>query len=306
MRFANYVEETTTSIAGTNGDGAITLTAVTGRPRFSTVFGAGPVTVRYAIEAPASNMLETGVGVVSSNVLTRTRPQTTWSGSTWVDQSPSALQFGSSPSSGDVRIRMAALAQDVYPVIPGVQSTLSGDANWRDYPISGNRVCHTTATAGSALTANLEYYGMYLLNRAGVLTGAQLQVGTASAGNLKWALYEMDSTGLPAAKIVDFTTITTMGSTGYKTDTAFTPVTLTPGWYAIGYIVDSTPTLNGVQDYAGRHATPLGRAGTYGYGHTCYVAGSYSAGLPAVANLSGGALLSAHVNEPWLGLRVVP
>ena len=38
MRAANYVEETTTSIAGTSGDGAVTLTQITSTPRFSTVF----------------------------------------------------------------------------------------------------------------------------------------------------------------------------------------------------------------------------------------------------------------------------
>ena len=71
MRSADYVEETTTSIAGTSGDGAVTLTAVTSKPRLSTVFGTQATTIRYVIEDTSSKKFEQGLGSVSSNVLTR-------------------------------------------------------------------------------------------------------------------------------------------------------------------------------------------------------------------------------------------
>ena len=107
MRAANFIEETTTSIAGTNGDGAVTLSQITSRPRFSTVLGTQNTTVRYVIEDTVIFKYESGIGHVSSNVLTRTKPQVTWDGTTYTDVGTTALQFGSSPTSGNIRVRMA-------------------------------------------------------------------------------------------------------------------------------------------------------------------------------------------------------
>lgn len=311
MRAANFVEETTTSIAGTSGDGAVTLTAISSVPRFSTVFGTGACQVRYTIEKVSTKAFEVGIGSVASNALTRTRPQVTWDGSTYDDSTPSPLQFGASPTSGDVLIRMAPLAESFAPALPGMNKSISGDANWRDYPLSAS-YDWSNAGGNSDVTANRESYAYYRLDVAGLLTGMQFEV-TTGGGNLKTALHSVGYDGLPGVKIVDFGAVDT-SATGIKTNTStgsWTPtgsLWLTPGWYAIGFIGDdSTLDVRGVSlSNAHHHCSPLGRAGAYGWGHTIYVAGSYASGLPSTPDLTGGTIIGSGLTSfPWFGLKVV-
>lgn len=316
MRSGNFVEETTTSIAGTNGNGAVTMTAVTGKPRFSTVLGSQATTVRYVIERVTDGAFEVGIGSVSSNVLTRTRPQITWDGtSTYDDSTPSPIAFGSTPTSGDVLIRMAATAEAMAPVIPGFNQTVTSglDSTWREYPIANHARQSNGGTTSDALTANREYYGCYRLDTAGLLTGIQYDVtGAVASSNIKVALYPCASNGLPGQKIVDFVTTAT-ATTGVKTDTATGswspagPVWLTPGWYYIGYITNGAITLRGLDFRTyGTSRTPIGWTGGYGDGNMIYIAGNYTTGLPALPNLSGGTVQSP-VNPQslnWFGLKV--
>lgn len=314
MRAADFIEETTTSIAGTGGDGAVTLTQITGRPRFSSAFGTQNTTCRYTIEDTVNNHYETGIGHVSSNVLTRTRPQITWDGSTWDDSTPSPLAFGSSPTSGNIRVRMSAMAETFEGAIPGHNSVVAGDATWRDYPISNHMAWDNDGTTAT-LTANREQYWLYYLSCPGLLNGAQFEVISSSASDsLKWALYSCGHNGMPAAKIVDFVT-TSVASTGVKTDTATGswspagPVWLTGGWYFVGAISAGAPGLRGFSPFSfnGRR-NPLGRFNGYGWGNSVYIAGSYSTGLPATPNLSGGTMdtITDAIGGVWFGLKVTP
>ena len=310
MRSANWIQETTTSIAGTSGNGAVTLTSIANTPRFSSAFGTQATTVRYVIEKVSTGQREAGIGSVSSNVLTRTRPQVTWTGSVWDDSTPSALQFGATPTSGDVLVSIAPLAESLAPVIPGA-NTVGGDATWRDYPISNN-LLWTNNGANAALVADTEYYTCHKLDQSGLLTGIQFEVmtGQASSG-MKLALYSCGHTGLPSAKIVDFN-VTTTTTTGVKTDTTTGtwtptgPVFLSASWYFIGFISGHAIGIRGqLSNGQLTSRTPLGRHGGYGYGNTVSVGGSYSTGLPATpaptTMLDPGANL---LTMPWIGLRV--
>lgn len=311
MRSANWIEETTTSIAGTSGDGAVTLTAVANTPRFSSAFGTQATTVRYVITKTSTGERESGIGSVSSNVLTRTRPQVTWTGSAWDESTPSPLAFGSTPTSGDVLVSIAPVSEGILFAAPGVNQSIGGDATWRDYPISR----HTTwngSGGGSTLTADREYYTPYLLMNAGSLDGAQFEVTSAvGSSNVKWGLFACGHNGLPGAKIVDFVTTAT-ASTGVKTDTAtgsWSPagaVWLPAGWYFIGMIPSHAIGIRGGGNGWGTSGGPLGRAGAYGWGPHVYVAGNYATGLPATPNLTGGALGDPGANNPshWIGLKV--
>lgn len=312
MRSANFVSETTTNIAGTSGNGAVTLTQITSTPRFSTVFGTQDTTVRYVIEDTVNKKFESGIGSVASNVLTRTRPQITWDGSTWDDSTPSPIAFGSTPTSGDVVVRISALAESTAATIPGANSTITGDANWRDYPIT-NSVVWDNGGAGEVLTADREYYTCHRLDAGGLLSGVQFEVNTAQASsNLKLALYACGHNGLPGSKIVDFNVIATT-STGVKTDTTTGtwspagPVWLSPGWYYIGFISGHAIAIRGFSsgtgDIAGR--TPLGRHSGYGWGNTVWVAGSYSTGLPSSPSPATMISASNNLSVPWIGLKVV-
>lgn len=312
MRAANFVEETTTSIAGTGGNGAVTLTAVTGRPRFSTVFGTQATTVRYVIEDTTNGKFETGVGVVSANVLTRTRPQVTWDGTTYDDSTPSPLAFGSAPASGNVRVRISATAESQGVVIPGANRSIGGDS-WRDYQIT-NSVGWDNNGGGASLGANVEYYTCYENAAAGLLDGIQFDVVTGASGSMKLALYSVGANGLPASKIVDFN-VANVATTGLKTDTAtgtWGPaggVWLPPGWYYIGFIASAACSIRGFSSggsWSIKKKTPLGREGGYGWGNTVSASGSYSSGLPA--SPSPGSIIGAGnaLSVPWIGLRVTP
>lgn len=312
MRAADYVEMTTTSIAGTSGDGAVTCTAITNVPTFTIVFGSQATTCHYVIEDTVNKKFERGIGSVASNVLTRTKVQITWDGTTLDDSSPSALQFGSSPTSGNIKIRMAPLVSAISPWRGGVNRTVAGDS-WRDYPVSGHASRWNYNGSGATLTADREYYSYYQLNRGGLLEGAQFEVtGAVASSNLKWALYSVGSGGLPDQKIVDFVTTATT-STGIKTDTATAswspagPVYLSPGDYAVGFISGHAIGIRfGANGIAGQ--TPWGRKNAYGYGDLFFVSGSYSTGLPASPSLG-----SATLGDPgtgaccvWIGLKVTP
>lgn len=311
MRSYSMVEETTNSIAS-SGAGAVTLIAITGYPRFSSVFGTQATTVRYIIEDTVNNKWEIGIGSVSSNVLTRSRPQVTWNGTTLSDQNPSALAFTGSPSSGDIKIRIGAFAEDSV-IMPARQSTVNGDSTWLPYPVSSHYYLKGNGT-GVALTAGREYYQPYLLPFSGSLSGAQFDVTTAVASsNMKWALYAIGYDGLPGNKIVDFTTQAT-ATTGVKTDTAtasWSPagkVYLNPGWYYTGFIPSHAISIRCNNQYTGiGFANPVGRANAYGEGPYIYVAGNYATGLPALPSLGSASMGDPGVNDFfWMGLKVVP
>ena len=313
MRSANFVEETTTSIAGTGGNGAVTLTAVTGRPRFSTVFGTQATDIRYVIEDTTNGKFEVGIGSVASNVLTRTRPQVTWDGTTYDDSTPSAYAFGSTPASGDVRVRLAATAESAAPIVPGVNTTLSTTDDFlRDYPITGSANGFPSGSSEVA-TASREYYSIYRLDVAGQLQGIGLDVVTSVASSsIKLALYPVKPNGLPGQKLLDFNTIPS-ATTGQKSDTATStwtpagPMWLTPGWYYIGWICEGAISLrgNGVNALALPRG-PLGRQSSYGQGNTVYVAGNYASGLPAAPAPTAFVGSSNNLSVPYIGLKVIP
>lgn len=313
MQSADYVAETTTSIAGTSGDGAVTLTAITNRPRLSTVFGTTKRWVRYVIEDTVNHKFEQGIGSVTSNVLTRTRPQVTWDGTTWSDKAPAALQFGSSPTSGNIVIRLAATAEGTPAVIDARQASVAGDSNWRDYRFSAHCDGAMPAYSSMALTADREYYFAHRLDTPGLLSGLQLEVTTlVASSNLKWALYDVGSDGLPGSKIVDGNIIDT-STTGFKADTTkstWTPsngIWLNPGWYCIGILPSAAISVRSANYKGGQ--TPFGLSSiSYGHGDCIFASGSYATGLPAdaSAHAAGGTMQPKNANNViYIGLKVV-
>lgn len=316
MRSADYVEMTTTSIAGTSGDGAVTCTQITSTPTFTIVFGSAATTVRYVIEDTVNKKFETGIGSVASNVLTRTAPRVTWDGSTLDDTSPSALQFGSSPTSGNVKIRLAPTVAHVgFVGLPGRQTTISGDSNWRDYDFSAT-VRYTGSNNGLVLTADREYYQVWRQTYQGRLNGMQININaTPGTSAMKVALYSIGSDGLPSQKLLDFNSLTTT-TTGVKTDTTtstWSPAGeffMSPGWYAIGFIANAAITLpaGGSGTSAETTQMPYGRKNVYGGSTLVYVSGSYTTGLPANPTWSGATLgdPGTYHSNVMFGLRVQP
>lgn len=315
MSAADFVEETTTSIAS-SGTGAVTLTAITSIPRFSDVWGTGRRHVRYVIEklSGGTYTFERGLGYVESNVLTRTLPQVTWNGTTYDDTSPSALNFGTTPTTGDVKVRMAPTVADGMRTLRVQQSTIAVDANWRDYPLSGHLTEWPGNGAGSTMTVDREYYSYYENLIDGLVAGIQLDVtgATASAG-IKLALYEEGADGLPGHHINTFNTLSG-ASTGIKTDTTVgtwsrgAAFRLAPGGYYIGFISGHAIDLRGTGTNR-MMRNPIGRYNGYGICNTVYRAGSYATGLSTTTPTTPTNALdpgSTNLNFPWIGLKVTP
>lgn len=315
MRSADFIQETTTSIAGTAGNGAVTLTQVTGLPRFSMAFGTVATAVRYVIEDTVGLKFEQGIGSVASNVLTRTDPQVTWDGTTYTAKSSATpLAFGATPASGNIIIRMAATAESNAPVIDAQQGTV-GTAAYRDYQVSGT-INIANGGGSVVLAAGTQYYILHKQESAGLLSGMQLAIDAAVASShLAVGLYDIGSNGLPNGLLVTFNVVDS-STTGTKTDTAvstWTPaggIWLTPGWYAIGILSDSAIGLH-CQPGGGGFGfvrTPFGNLSNgYGYSTMMYVTQAYASGLQAT--FSGSATMGQNnganqISFAHIGLKV--
>ena len=315
MLAADFIEETTTSIAGTSGNGAVTMTAIAGKPRFQTALGTGKRWIRYVIEDTVNNKFEQGLGYVTAGVLTRNRPQVTWDGTTWSDKAPAPLAFGATPTSGDIRVRIAPTVEGSAPTIHARQTSVAGDSNYRDYRFSGHLDGTMQSTVVATLTAERLYSTAFLLTTAGLLSGLRIEVTNAIASSgIKWALSDIGADGLPGAKIIDGNVIDS-SSTGFKTDTTvgtWSPangVWLPPGWYALTILPSHavgirTANLRGAE-------TPFGLWSiSYGNGEMIYAAGNYASGIPADLSsaMAGGTLHPKNSSESYqlIGLKVNP
>jgi hypothetical protein len=290
MSRGDFIEETTTSIAGTSGDGAVTLTQITGLPRFSTVFGTGTRLVDYVIEDTVALKFEKGYGSVASNVLTRTTVHETWNGTTYDDTAPTALQFGSSPTSGNIRVRMAPTGDTFAPIIPAIQTTIGSDT-YKGYQFSGHCQCNSNPSSSGALGTTNEIYTPFECITRGQVDGFALEVKTAGTGGngIKAALYECGTNGLPGPCITQFNAIA-LGSTGFKTDTTpgtwavnAGPLRISPGWFFIGVMTNDSAVA--IANYGGNswpRQTPLQRADGYGWGTTVSktAENTYATGMP--------------------------
>ena len=319
MRCADFVQETTTSIAGTSGDGAITLTGIALSPRISDTLGLAKRTIRYTITKTSTGQSEQGIGTAAANVLTRTRPQVTWTGTAWADGSAGVvapLQFGSTPTAGDVVIRLASTAEGQAPVVANISNSLSSDV-WSIYRKS-RTMNESNGGGGVALVVGRQYYFVHRVETAGLFGGVQIEVmGTAiNPSNIRVGLYDSSPTGLVGDLIVTCNTLNT-STTGFKSDSATgtwspaAPVWLTPGVYVVSLLPDSATTIRCSPGAANAPlpVSPFGVVDLYGWSYGLYVAQSYASGLQA--SFSGAATYITNngaptLSNPWIGLKITP
>lgn len=296
MSRASWIEMTTTSIAGTGGDGAVTMTALTSIPTFTSVFGSGTRMVEYTIEDTTAGAykFEEGMGSVASNVLTRSKVRATWTGSVYDGTVPTALAFGSSPSSGVIRIRLAPHAHEFIHAPPGIVSGISGDT-LDGYQASGHlSTFGNPGNSGGTLATATEYYFPFLCLIRGQCDGFFIYIDTAGAGGtgIKAALYDVGIDGAPGPCITRFNALS-CASTGAKTDTVPStwgintgPLRFGVGWFYVGLMTDGTPTLTGWPYSSNGQLIaypPVGKQGGYGWGQVLRKAAenSYATGMPS-------------------------
>lgn len=295
MSAANFVEETAAAIGGTSGDGNVTLAAITGVPRFSSVFGTSSRMIDYVIQQTSTGKLERGMGYVAGNVLTRTKVKETWDGTNFYPYPgslvvPIPIQFGTTPTAGDVVVRMAPLVDSFAPIVPAMQTSVGSPAD--GYRYSGHQTTGGNPAGSGTFGTTVEWYVPFKNIAKGVLTGIEVTVRTAGAVGsvIKSAIYEVGPNGLPGQCITQFNTIPA-ASTGTKQDTAPGawsvpgPIPLPPGWYYIGFVASDTAVNIDSWGSGGIfEPSPLGRADGYGYAAAISksqeVAGSLPTGVP--------------------------
>jgi len=237
----NGVYETTT----TSGTGAVTLLAVSGRPRFSEL-GVGAL-VPYAIK-DGSNW-EWGFGkVAASNTLERTRPTATLVSGTMDTSTPSAITL--SGGSADVYLSPIAGANSVGFRRLGADGGRKGMYS----PHVASQPSSTLALAAERL-----YLFPFRIDDAFTLSGAFIDMNTAGAASTKAriGIYRMDENAKPAEVLLETGDIDTSVAAAVLSG-AWTASCLPPDWYFVGLVCSGTPTMVAFPSSANVMQTPLG------------------------------------------------
>lgn len=218
----------------TGGASALTLVAVSGLALPAAAFvSSQPVeySVQEFTDATRSTLVrsETGFGTVSSgNVLTRTAPRTTWNGTTYSQNSPSALSFGTS----NVLVLVA-------PIAEGGPTAFSARANFtalvgsgpNEWVVPANMLATFDYPATVGLAANSAYMVPIFLQMGFALSTLAVKVTTPQAGatvNLAIAALRPDN-GVPGTILASANGVSV--AAGGITSASAGPRLLSPGWY---------------------------------------------------------------------------
>lgn len=233
---ANGVKETTT----TTGTGAVTLSAVTGYPRFADSFSANDL-VYYAIQS--GNNWEWGIGTIGAgNTLARTVVRATYNSGVYSESSPSPITLA-----GVSSVFVARDAGCGIPDMPAVASTLHA---------SGHAV--SVANTTLAAVADRLYAVPFLLTHNRPIAQLCVSISTAAAAKkIRLGMYSIGANGLPD-KLIAQTADIDASSTGLKSS-SISAGRVKPGWYYMSLISDGTPTVRAKSEFAGN---PLGNMGS--------------------------------------------
>lgn len=294
---ADYLEMSVSSIAGTNGNGAVTMTRITNTPTFDESFNTSSLvrTVEYVIEDTVRLCFERGIGTVTGNVLTRGSVKMTWDRTTLNQNNPSAFAFTAAGSVGDIRVRCSPTMATAAPTYPGVMQGSS--------PVNLSLGHHTTAhismnalQSSTIVVTGTEYYLPFLWEGNGAVTSFAIWLQTAQAGAaVKVGIYEVQTDGTPGNCITHCNagaislasgsaTLVTSSITTANNWSVEAP-NLPPGWYYIGMVFTATATFPTI----GHHAiaslckmTPIGWGANYGTAQVLLVTTSvnYTTGMP--------------------------
>lgn len=206
----NGIKETT----ATTGTGTVTLSSVTGSPRFSDQFATDDV-VSYAIKD--GNNWEWGIGKVgASNTLSRDLICAKLVSGTYTRNTTAITLSGSAEVYGTPHTTNTVIGPPAMPSITA-NNMIYGGANM----VSGSN----TAFAGAGTTNRLFAHPI-LITHGGPFNGFAMR-GTGSA-TVDVALYATLPTGLPGRKVVGLTSQSMVSGMNYF---SFTSQYIPPGWY---------------------------------------------------------------------------
>lgn len=230
---ANWVKETTT----TTGSSDVTLSAITGFPRFSEAFAVGELCL-YGITTndQPPQPLEWGIGTIgASNTLVRSVVLGTYASGVLNTTNPTAVSL----ASGTHNVICANAMGAHLPGLPAVDTTNGSSGAVVPYPWTAN-------VSGTAIASTADR--LYLLNFRWAclrkVTAIKMRVSTGAAGNCRIGIYKAGTDGKPGALLYSSGDIDTT-NVGIITWTFSSAKILPPGWYFLGVATKGiTPSFN--------------------------------------------------------------
>lgn len=231
------IKETTT----TTGTGTLTLSSVTGFPRFADAFEVGEP-VYYSLLDSSGQPIESGIGTIgASNTLARNRVLATYSSSTYDDLTPSAVSL-----SGTTTVICTGAASTAPVAYPNINTVITSSGNTPQRLVMDSRFnTNSASSTGLTMAANTLYMVPFYLSVDCIATGIALRIGTGAAGkSIIAGIYRLDYRGYPA-KVLGQTASTAAATSGVNWSASFTGgnVKLVPGMYVIGIVSDGTPAI---------------------------------------------------------------
>lgn len=234
------IKETTS----TTGTGTLTLSSVTGFPRFSDKFGVG-ASVSYAILDSNGAPLEIGIGTVgSSNTLSRGRILATYASSTYNDLTATAVSLA-----GTSTVICTGAPSSFFTSYPNVNTVITSGGNAPQRLVMDSRInTNSASSTGLTMLANNLYLVPFFNAFQCVASGIALRIGTGVSGkSIIAGLYRLDHRGYPA-KLIGETASTAAATSGVNWSASFSggKVALEPGMYVIGLVSDGNPAIGAV------------------------------------------------------------
>jgi hypothetical protein len=238
------VYETTT----TSGTGTVTLSSVTGRPRFADAFATG-LLVPYALKD--GNNREWGMGTVSAaNTLARTVVLATLVSGTYDDTSPAAITL----SGGTVDVWCAPLGEMIPCGLAGVRTVSSRKALYSAHITNGTITAQT-------LTADRLYIAPFKLEQAVEINGFLFDMDTnAATSKARVGLYLLDASGEPTTVLCETGDIDTTVAAGVLSGSV-TAQKIPAGWYGVGFVCSGAIAVKAHTPAQVSIATPFGVEG---------------------------------------------
>ncbi len=238
------IKETTT----TTGTGTVTLSAVSGFPRFSDKFIVGDC-VAYSFLDSSGNVLESGTGTVGAgNTLSRDRIAATFSAGVYNDLTPTAVSL-----SGTTTVICTGTASSFPLSYPNINTVITSSGATPQRIIQDTRMnMNSASSTGFTVAANNLYLVPFYCAFDCIATGVAMRIGTGAAGKSVIAgLYRIDSRGYPS-KLLGQTASTACATSGVNWSASFTGgnVKLVPGMYVIAFVSDGTPAIGAIANIA--------------------------------------------------------
>lgn len=225
----NAVKQTTS----TTGTGSLTTSAVTGYPMLSDVFALN-TPISYSLVDSGGLLIETGIGYLSATTtFVRAVVNSTFVSGVYNNVNPTAASL-----SDVTTIICTPHAVSMESMLSTVDSQSTSVAR---YILSAARASSTTT---QAITALRLYYTPFLLKTAARVSSLTISVTTAGiAGTVARAgIFSCNEKGYMGAMLATTSNLD-CASTGQKTGTLESPISLPPGWYFTSLVASATTTI---------------------------------------------------------------